>query len=181
MERNITKEVIEKFEKITGVAIDIGCGEGYDSIYLIKNNWNVIAVDLFVEVIKKSAEKLDANLKDNLTIKRHEFENLDIPKVDLILANYSISYCKKEKFNLLINKIIESIKLNGRFAGIIYGEDDYRKDFEYMSFMTKGQFYKVFGEKFEIEIFRESKEKDIIKYNERINHTYEFIIRKIKE
>jgi len=181
MERNITKEVIGKFEKINGVAIDLGCGEGYDSIYLIKNNWNVIAIDLFVEVIKKLTKKLDVNFKDNLTIKRQEFENLDIPKADLILANYSISYCKKEKFNLLINKIIESIKLNGRFAGIIYGEDDYRKDFEYMSFMTKEQFYKVFGEKFEIEIFREWRKKNIIKDTERINHTYEFIIRKIKE
>lgn len=168
-------------KKITGVAIDLGCGEGYDSIYLIKNNWKVIAIDLFVEVIKKLTNKLDENLKDNLIIKRQEFENLDIPKVDLILANYSISYCKREKFDLFINKIIESVKVDGRFAGIIYGEDDYRKEFEYMSFMTKEQFYKVFGEKFEIEIFRESKEKDSMKYNERINHTYEFIIRKIKE
>ena len=39
---------IKKFIEMNtrnGNAIDLGCGAGRDTIFLIKNNWNVIAID----------------------------------------------------------------------------------------------------------------------------------------
>ena len=41
------KNVLEfmDIQKNTGKAIDIGCGAGRDTIYLVKNGWNVIAID----------------------------------------------------------------------------------------------------------------------------------------
>lgn len=176
MKNKITEEVLEMFDNEIGTAIDLGCGEGFDSIYLLENNWNVIAIDLFTESIKKNLKKLDEKYKNKLIILRQEFENLDIPKVDLILANYSISYCKKERLITMLNKVVNSIKINGRLAGIIYGENDYRK--EYINCMTEENIYSILEEKFEIEYFNEYVGINNISKNE---HFYAIIARKIKD
>ena len=34
-----------KIENKQGKAIDIGCGAGRDTVFLIKNNWSVLAID----------------------------------------------------------------------------------------------------------------------------------------
>ena len=41
------KNIVDFISKysITGNAIDLGCGSGSDTIFLIKNNWNVLAID----------------------------------------------------------------------------------------------------------------------------------------
>ena len=36
---------INNYKELSGKAIDIGCGAGNDTIYLIQNNWNVLAID----------------------------------------------------------------------------------------------------------------------------------------
>lgn len=38
------KRLIE-IENKKGNAIDLGCGAGRDTVFLIKNNWNVTAID----------------------------------------------------------------------------------------------------------------------------------------
>lgn len=179
MKNKITEEVLEMFDNRIGTAIDLGCGEGFDSIYLLENNWNVIAIDLFTESIKKNSKKLDEKYKNKLIIRRQEFENLDIPRVDLILANYSISYCKKERLISMLNKVVNSIKINGKLAGIIYGENDYRK--EYTNCLTKENIYNILEEKFEIESFKEYEDIRNINNSLKNEHSYEIIARKIKD
>ena len=41
--KNIIK-FIEKYNNLTGNAIDLGCGSGCDTIYLIEHNWNVLSI-----------------------------------------------------------------------------------------------------------------------------------------
>ena len=42
--KNIIK-FIDKYKDLTGNAIDLGCGGGCDTIYLIEHNWNVLSID----------------------------------------------------------------------------------------------------------------------------------------
>lgn len=47
-ENNLPSKNIVKFINLKtsqGKAIELGCGAGRDTIYLIKNNWNVLAID----------------------------------------------------------------------------------------------------------------------------------------
>lgn len=41
--KNVQK--VLEMDIIPGNAIDLGCGAGRDTIYLIKNGWNVLAID----------------------------------------------------------------------------------------------------------------------------------------
>lgn len=89
-------------------AIDIGCGAGRDTIYLIKNDWNVLAID------REDTEKIISNKLDTEEIKkfrfnRQNFENIELEKSNLVIANFSIPFCNKEYFNEFWNKISDSI------------------------------------------------------------------------
>ena len=78
-------------------AIDIGCGVGRDSIFLIKNGYEVLAID---------KEDMEYNIRNNLSVEenrkfrflRGNFENLKFPTTDLIVSNFALSFCAKKKF-----------------------------------------------------------------------------------
>jgi len=89
-------------------AIDIGCGAGRDTIALLKNNWEVLSID------KENTESI---IREGLSAKELEkfhfqncfFGEMNLPKVNLVVANFSLPFSKKEYFNLIWKKIKDSI------------------------------------------------------------------------
>ena len=69
-----------KIENKQGKAIDIGCGAGRDTIFLIKNNWNVIAIDREDTKDIISSKLNDEELKRFRFIKQ-DFENIKLEKM----------------------------------------------------------------------------------------------------
>ena len=105
------KKFIEMKTKC-GNSIDLGCGAGRDTIFLIKNNWNVTAIDR--EDTKKIIEaNLNTDDLKKLKFMCQNFENIKLEKNDLIVSNFSIPFCSKNYFNDFWNKIVNSIN-NGR-------------------------------------------------------------------
>ena len=104
---NNIREFIQ-IEKKAGNAIDIGCGSGRDTVFLIKNNWNVLAIDR--EDTKEIIEqKLDAEELNRFEFSCQNFENISLKENDLIVSNFSIPFCSKNYFNEFWNKIVSSI------------------------------------------------------------------------
>lgn len=104
------KKFIEMNTK-NGNAIDLGCGAGRDTIFLIKNNWNVIAIDR--EDTKDIIEvSLNAEELKRFKFVQQNFENIQLDKNDLIVSNFSIPFCNKNHFNDFWFKIVNSINSN---------------------------------------------------------------------
>lgn len=104
-----------KENKITGKAIDIGCGSGRDVIELLKNNWEVIGIDSenTEEIIKR---RLNENEIANFKFIQSKFENAELEKNDLTIAFYSLTFCNKNEFN----KVWDNIKDNINQSRIFY-------------------------------------------------------------
>lgn len=90
------------------IAIDLGCGAGRDSIFLIKNGWEVISIDN-ENIEHFITPKLSQQEKIKFKFIQGRFEELEIEKNSLIVANNSLPFCPKLKFNELWTKIVNSI------------------------------------------------------------------------
>ena len=85
-----------------------GSGAGRDTIELLKNNWNVLSIDKEdTEYIIR--EQLNQKESENFKFKKCFFGEMNLPKVNLIVANFSLPFSKKEFFGDIWKKITNSL------------------------------------------------------------------------
>jgi 2-polyprenyl-3-methyl-5-hydroxy-6-metoxy-1,4-benzoquinol methylase len=115
--------LINFFEQYSpkGTVLDLGCGQGRDSIPIAKMGYNVIAVDhsvVGINQLKNEAllcgVKLDAFVGDiyNMDID----ENIDIVLLDSMLHFYKKDILKESEF---VIKVLEQLKVDGLFVNFI--------------------------------------------------------------
>lgn len=110
-ENALPNTIIRKFIEMKikpSNAIDLGCGAGRDTIYLIKNGWDVLSIDK-EDTGESVSSKLNEEEIKRFRFVRQDFENIELEKNNLLVANFSIPFCKKDCFNELWNKITNSI------------------------------------------------------------------------
>ena len=169
---------INNHKELYGKAIDIGCGAGNDTIYLIQNNWNVLAID-GTDVENSIKEKLNDEEKEKFSFQVQKFEELKLPKSDLIISNNALPFCNKEHFYTMWQEICNSINSNGFFVGNLFGiNDEWNTPKDKRTFLNKEQVIDLFKD-FEVISLKEF-EKDrttalgIMKHW----HTFEVIAKK---
>ena len=113
--RNNVEYFINEIQCNSGNAIELGCGAGNDTVYLIKNNWNVLAIDR-EDVKERIAKRLTKEELAKFKFQKQNFETLKLEENNLIVANYSLSFKNKNKFSKLWNKINDSIFTNRIFC-----------------------------------------------------------------
>ena len=110
-------------------AIDLGCGSGNDTIYLLKKNYFVTAVDKEKDVINIIKNRISDT--SNLKFIIEKFENIRLEKnqADLVVSNLSIHFCDPKCFENFSNEFTNAISSNGYFVGNFLGkEDEWSKD-----------------------------------------------------
>ena len=166
---------VKKFIELNvepGNAIELGCGAGRDTVCLIKNGWNVLAIDR-EDVESRIAAKLEAEELKQFKFLKQKFEDIELEKNNLVVANFSIPFCNKNNFKKLWNKIDDSILKDGYFVGNFFGEnDEWKITKEEMTFLTKEQVMELFSN-FEIIELKEV-EKDGITGLGQMKHWHVF-------
>lgn len=144
--------------KITGNAIDLGCGSGNDTLYLIKNNWNVLAID-GTDVENLIRNKLDDAKQERFNFQIQKFEDLCLIECNLIVSNNALPFCNKKYFHKMWNEISRNILKDGFFVGNFFGlNDEWNTPGDSRTFLNRAEVLDLF-ENFEILEFREV-EKD---------------------
>lgn len=158
--RNNVRYFVDKIKCHSSNAIELGCGAGNDTVYLIKNNWNVLAIDK-EDVKERITKRLNKEEREKFIFQKQNFESLELGKSNLIVANYCLPFCNKNNFKDLWNKINDSILKGGYFVGNFFGDkDEWRNTKEKLIFLTKEHVIDLF-KGFEIIKFEEG-EKDAI-------------------
>lgn len=175
--KNIIK-FIDKYKDLTGNAIDLGCGGGCDTIYLIEHNWNVLSIDS-TDVENIIRNKLSYEKQDKFNFQVQKFEELHLPKCDLIISNNALPFCNKKYFYNMWKEISNSINSNGFFVGNFFGlKDEWNIHENKGTFLSKEDVTELFRD-FDILEFDEI-EKDRSTALGKIKHwhTFEVIARK---
>ena len=103
------------------IAVDLGCGAGNDTAFLLEKGFKVIAIDQ-EEQVREIIKNRNLN-KENLELIIGDFSKIEIPMADLLLANLSLFFVKSN-FNDFIERLLKSINENGFFVGNFLGEED---------------------------------------------------------
>lgn len=148
-----------KKENISGEqkkAIDLGCGNGIDSIALLNDGWCVTAIDKEQSAIDHLSANVSPILQSKLITLPVSFEEAVIPSALFINATFSLPFSAPETFPIVWKNILNALSPGGRFAGHFFGLEDSWSIREDMTFHTPETLKELFAD-FSVEHLEETK------------------------
>ena len=91
---------------------------------LLRRGWSVLAIDSEAGAIERLTTRPDLPRSGSLETKIARFEDATWLSADLINASFTLFFGPADGFPTLWQKIIDSLKPGGRFAGQLLGERD---------------------------------------------------------
>lgn len=162
------------------LAIDIGSGDGTETVFLLAQGWQVLAVDGDPSSLEFLMDKVPANLKANLQTRITKFEQIDdLPPADLVHSSYSLPFCPPAHFGHLWEIIDTAIQPGGYFVGQFFGpHDSWAGNNPTLTFLSKEEVQNLFIG-FTIETFNEIDEDGEAANGPKHWHIFEVNARKI--
>jgi SAM-dependent methyltransferase len=161
------------------MAIDLGCGDGRDTMEILRQNWKVLAIDKEPEAIARLLER-SSDYSRQLTTQITSFEELQFSTpVDLINASFSLPFCSPQAFPSLWNQIFNALVTGGRFCGHLFGKRDSWKDSGLINAFTLPQIETLL-QSYAIELLEEEEHPGKTPLGEdRYWHVFHIVARKI--
>ncbi|HIK43795.1 MAG TPA: class I SAM-dependent methyltransferase [Leptolyngbyaceae cyanobacterium M65_K2018_010] len=105
-------------------AVDLGCGDGRDTVELLNQGWRVLAIDGEPEAITRLRQRDNCD-RTYLETRVQRFEDLTLPpEVSLINASFCLPFCHPDHFPQLWEEIVLALASGGRFCGQLFGDQD---------------------------------------------------------
>ena len=117
-------------------ALDLGCGAGRDTRFLLEQGFAVTAVDSDPHAIALLADLP----QDRLRAVHSSFEDFEFEKYDLVNAHFALPFIPKEHFHLVFDRLKRALNEGGIFVGQFFGvNDQWNTPGHRMTFLTKEQ------------------------------------------
>ena len=110
------------------IVLDLGCGVGRNSIYLGKEGFGVIGVDISRSALKKAKAWAKIEGVPSVTVLRCSMTNLPFVRQTFhaVISVSVIHHAAKEDIKEAIDEIQKVLKDNGLFIANLLSTDDYR-------------------------------------------------------
>jgi tellurite methyltransferase len=138
-------------------ALDLGCGAGRNTRFLLSRGWHVTAVDAEPEAIAAVSEIKN----ENLTVVQSRFEEFDFgeARYDLVCAQFTLPFTPHDKFPTVWARLKMSIKPGGYFEGQFFGtRDEWNTPGSPVNFVTREEVDRLLDGSTVVEIIEEDKE-----------------------
>jgi len=117
-------------------ALDLGCGAGRDTRYLLEQGFYVTAVDSHPQAIA-----LLANFpQDHLRAVQSSFHDFEFETYDLVNAQFALPFTSKERFHEVFARVKRALNAGGIFVGQFFGvHDEWNIPGNLMTFFSRHQ------------------------------------------
>ena len=117
-------------------ALDLGCGAGRDTRFLLEQGFNVTAVDNDPHAIALLTDLPQEHLRGV----HSSFEAFDFETYDLVNAHFALPFLPVEHFHLIFARIKHVLNEGGLFVGQFFGvHDEWNTPGNQMTFLTREQ------------------------------------------
>ena len=107
-----------------GFAVDLGCGEGRDTVELLRRGWRVLAIDAEAHAFARLEARTDVPNRHLLRMLCKPMEDAAWPACDIVNASFALPFCPPTRFAPMWRRIRASLRDGGRFAGQLFGPND---------------------------------------------------------
>lgn len=105
-----------------GTALDVGCGEGADAVWLAQHGWRVVGVDVSVTALRRAAEDAAAaGVADRISFERHDLAT-STPGGSFDLVSAQFFHCPYEwDRDEILRRLAASVVVGGVLLLVDHG------------------------------------------------------------
>ncbi len=166
-------DAVERFES-PGLAVDLGCGAGVETLDLLRRGWRVVAIDAQPAAIDYVRNRVPAELLPRLETDVASFTDVRLPDADFVWSGLSLSFCPRVAFGDLWRKVVECLRPGGRIACDIFGDRHVWSTNTELTFLRSPEVHALI-EPLDVEYFVEEEEQRPTVF-EGLQHWHAFLI-----
>src|SRR5260221_99184 len=120
------QQIIKYFPK-NGKILELGAGQGQDTIYFAEKGYDIVSCDLSEFALDLAEKKLPSNLKNKVQFKTLDFSNslpFELNSFDIIYSHLALHYFDEARTQELFNEIYNILKPGGIFATLTNTVED---------------------------------------------------------
>lgn len=110
--------------EMAGSAVDLGCGDGRDTLEFLRRGWHVLAIDVEPTALDRLVSRPDLPSTGRVDCRCLAMEDLTLGAADIVNASFALPFCQPDRFDALWREICASLPAGGRFAGHFFGPED---------------------------------------------------------
>lgn len=106
------------------VAVDLACGDGTDTVELLRRGWTVTAIDASPDFPRFLLPRVAGQDRGRLTVQVADFGSVALPPCDLLHAGFALFFCPPTGFDDLWAGVRAAVRPGGRIACHLLGPRD---------------------------------------------------------
>jgi cyclopropane fatty-acyl-phospholipid synthase-like methyltransferase len=130
-------EAVRAAQVAPGQAVEIGFGDGTETLALLESGWHVLAVDQAHQAEAVLRPRLAEDVIDRLDVRIASAAGLELPPFDLLYAGYALSFLAPHEFRRFWADVRAMLRPGGFVVVNVFGVRDTWAGDAFMTFVDR--------------------------------------------